>query len=140
MKLKTYTDGGARGNPGPAAAGIVVKNEANKTLAAFGVYLGHQTNNFAEYTAVIEALKKAKELGATEVECIMDSLLVVKQMRREYKVKEPTLQKLFLQVYNLSQEFKKITYRHVYREDNKEADAEVNKALDAMAGSLQSSL
>lgn len=131
MKLITYTDGGARGNPGPAAAGIVVKDATGKTLHAFGVWLGHQTNNFAEYTALLEALKKAKELGGTEVDCVLDSELVVKQMRREYKVKEPTLQKLWLQVYNLSQQFKKVTYRHVLRAQNKEADAEVNKILDA---------
>lgn len=131
MKVVTYTDGGARGNPGPAASGIVVKDETGKTLSAFGVYLGIQTNNVAEYTALLEALKKAKELGATEVDCVLDSELVVKQMRGEYKVKEPTLQKLFIKVYNVAAGFKKVTYRHVMREKNKEADAEVNKILDA---------
>lgn len=131
MKLITYTDGGARGNPGPAGAGIVIKDATGKTVAAFGVYLGHQTNNFAEYTALLEALKKAKELGATEVDCVLDSELIVKQMRGEYKVKEPTLQKFFVQVYNISQQFKKVTYRHVLRAYNKEADAEVNKAIDS---------
>ena len=131
MKLTTYTDGGARGNPGPAAGGIVIKNEAGKTIASFGVYLGIQTNNVAEYSALLEALKKAKHLGATEVECVLDSELIVRQMRREYKVKEPHLQKLFIQVYNVTAEFKKVTYRHVLREQNKEADAEVNKILDA---------
>lgn len=131
MRLITYTDGGARGNPGPAAAGIVVKNEAGEILAAFGKYLGEQTNNFAEYTALILALEKAKELGADEVDCVLDSELVVKQMRREYKVKEPTLQKLFMQVYNAAQAFKKVTFRHTLRAGNKEADAEVNKVLDA---------
>ncbi len=130
MKLTTYTDGGARGNPGPAAAGVVIKNETGATLAAFGSYLGRQTNNFAEYTALLLALKKAKELGATEVNCVLDSELVVKQMRGEYKVKEPSLQKLFIQVYNLTQQFKKVAYRHVLRHLNKEADREVNKALD----------
>ncbi len=131
MKLTTYTDGGARGNPGPAAAGIVIKDANGKIIASFGKYLGHQTNNFAEYTALILALQKAEELGAAEVDCVLDSELVVKQMRREYKVKEPTLQKLFLQVYNLSTRFKKVTYRHTLRAGNKEADAEVNEALDA---------
>ncbi len=130
MKLFTYTDGGARGNPGPAATGIVIKNAAGEKLAAYGEYLGAQTNNFAEYSALISALKKAKELGATEVDCILDSELVVKQMRGEYKVKEPTLQKLFVQVYNLASQFKKISYRHILRHNNKEADAEVNKILD----------
>ncbi len=130
MKLITHTDGGARGNPGPAAAGIVIKNEAGVVLAHYGEYLGHQTNNFAEYSALISALKKAKELGATEVHCVLDSELIVKQMRGEYKVKEPTLQKLFMQVYNTATQFKKVTYRHTMRAGNKEADAEVNKILD----------
>ena len=130
MKLTTFTDGGARGNPGPAAAGIVIKNDRGETVAAFGVWLGHQTNNYAEYTALLSALQKSKELGATEVDCLLDSELVVKQMRREYKVKEPTLQKLFVQVYNLAEQFKKVTYQHVRRENNKEADEEVNKILD----------
>jgi ribonuclease HI len=130
MKLITYTDGGARGNPGPAAAGIVIKNESGVTLTSFGVYLGEQTNNFAEYSALLEALKKAKELGAIEVNCFLDSELVVKQMRREYKVKEPALQKLFIKVHNAAAGFKKVTYQHVPREKNKEADLEVNKTLD----------
>lgn len=130
-KLITHTDGGARGNPGPAAAGIVVQDEAGTVLAAYGEYLGHQTNNFAEYSALLSALKKAKELGATEVDCVLDSELVVKQMRGEYKVKEPTLQKLFIQVYNAAAQFKKVTYRHTLRAGNKAADAEVNKILDA---------
>lgn len=130
MKVITYTDGGARGNPGPAAAGIVIKDETGKILSAYGEYLGHQTNNYAEYYALLSALKRAKELGATEADCVLDSELVVKQMRREYKVKEPTLQKLWLQVYNTATQFKKVTYRHVLRAQNKEADAEVNKAID----------
>ncbi|MEK7625075.1 MAG: ribonuclease HI family protein [Patescibacteria group bacterium] len=131
MKLITFTDGGARGNPGPAASGIVIKDHTGKNISSFGIYLGIQTNNFAEYTGLIEALKKAGELGATEVDCNLDSELIVKQMRGEYKVKEPTLQKLFVKVYNLATGFKKVTYRHVPREQNKEADAEVNKTLDA---------
>ncbi len=131
MKLTTYSDGGARGNPGPAAAGIVIKNEAGKIVAAYGEYLGVQTNNYAEYSALLSALKRAKTLGATYVECILDSELVVKQMQGIYKVKEPTLQKLFVQVYNVAQQFKKVTYRHTMRAGNSEADAEVNKILDA---------
>ncbi len=129
-KLIIYTDGGSRGNPGPAATGVVIKNEAGKTLTAYGEFLGKQTNNFAEYSALISGLKKAKNLGATEVECILDSELICKQMRLEYKVKEPTLQKLFIQAYNAAMQFKKVTYKHVLREKNKEADAEVNKCLD----------
>ncbi len=130
MKLIMYADGGARGNPGPAAAGVVIKNEKNETLASYGEYLGEQTNNFAEYSATISGLKKALELGADEIECILDSQLVVEQLNGRWKVKEPTLQKLFLEAWNLLQKFKKIQIRHTLRGNNKEADAEVNKALD----------
>lgn len=130
MKLIIFTDGGSRNNPGPAATGVVIKNEAGKILAAYGEYIGIQTNNTAEYAAVISALKKARELGADTVECYMDSLLVVEQMNRRWKVKEPHLQKLFVQTWNAAAQFKKVTFRHIRREKNKEADAEVNKALD----------
>lgn len=130
MKLTIYSDGGARGNPGPAATGIVIKNDKGETVTSFGEYLGEQTNNFAEYMALIAGLKKAKELGATEVECVLDSELVVKQMQRAYKVKEPTLQKKFIEAYNAAAQFKKCAFRHTLRENNKEADAIVNKILD----------
>ncbi|MFA6424293.1 MAG: ribonuclease HI family protein [Candidatus Magasanikbacteria bacterium] len=130
MKLTTFTDGGARGNPGPAATGVVIKDEDGHTMDAYGEYLGEQTNNFAEYSALISALKRAKELGATEVECVLDSELVTKQMQGFYKVREPILQKLFIQAYNAAAQFKKVKYRHTLRENNKEADAEVNKILD----------
>ncbi len=130
MKLIVYSDGGARGNPGPAAIGVVVKTENGKNLAAYGEYLGEQTNNYAEYMGLISGLKKAKELGATEVECILDSELVTKQMQRKYKVREPTLQKLFIQAYNASSTFKKVTYKHILRAGNKEADELVNETLD----------
>jgi ribonuclease HI len=130
MKLTTYTDGGARGNPGPAALGVVIKNETGATVAGYGIYLGEQTNNFAEYSALISALEKAKELGATEVHCILDSELVTKQMNRQYKVRDPGLQKLFIKAYNAAQQFKKVTFTHTLRANNKEADAWVNDALD----------
>jgi len=131
MKLTIYTDGGSRNNPGPAATGVIIKDENGKTLAAYGEYLGEQTNNYAEYMAIISGLKKAHALGATEVECIADSKLVVEQMNGNWKVREPSLQKLFVQAYNAATKFKKTKYRHVLRELNKEADAEVNKILDA---------
>ena len=130
MKLTTFTDGGARGNPGPAATGIVIKDQHNKIIAAYGEYLGEQTNNYAEYAAVISALRKAKELKADEVECFLDSKLVVEQLNRKWKVKEPSLQKLFIQAYNVTAQFKKVTFKHIYREKNKEADALVNETLD----------
>lgn len=130
MKVTIYTDGGARGNPGPAATGVVIKDAKGKTVAHYGEYLGEQTNNYAEYSALISGLKKAKALGADEVDCMLDSELVVKQLQRKYKVKEPTLQKLFILAYNASAQFKHTTYKHIPRERNKEADAEVNKILD----------
>ncbi|MFA6427012.1 MAG: ribonuclease HI family protein [Candidatus Magasanikbacteria bacterium] len=130
MKLTIYTDGGSRNNPGPAATGVVIKDEQGHAVASYGEYLGEQTNNYAEYMAVISGLKKAKELGADEVECVMDSKLVCEQLNGRWKVKEPTLQKLFIQAWNLTSQFKKIKIRHTLRENNKEADAEVNKILD----------
>jgi len=130
MKLIIYTDGGARGNPGPAATGIVIKDELGKILESFGEYLGEQTNNFAEYSALIAGLAKAEKLGAKEVQCFLDSELVVKQMQRIYKVKEPTLQKKFIEAYNLTTKFNKVTFKHIAREYNKEADKIVNEVLD----------
>jgi len=131
MKLIIHTDGGSRGNPGPAASGIVIKDHAGEEVVSFGEYLGEQTNNFAEYSAVIAALKRAHTLEATEVELITDSKLVVEQLNQNWKVKEPTIQKLFIQAYNEMQGFQKITIKHTMREGNTEADAEVNKVLDA---------
>jgi ribonuclease HI len=130
MKLTLYTDGGARGNPGPAATGVVIKNEAGEIIESFGNYLGEQTNNFAEYTALIEALQKAQELGATEVTCISDSKLVVEQLNRNWKVKEPSIQTLFLKAWKELEKFDRWEIKHTLREGNKEADAEVNKILD----------
>jgi ribonuclease HI len=130
MKFTLYTDGGARGNPGPAATGIVIKDASNNTIAAYGEYLGHQTNNYAEYMAIISALKKAKNLGATEIYCYCDSKLVVEQLNRNWKVKEPSIQTLFLQAWKELNQFDRWTITHIRRELNKEADAEVNRVLD----------
>ncbi len=130
MKIILFTDGGSRGNPGPSASGVVIKNEAGEVLFAGGEYLGVQTNNFAEYSALIFALKKTKELGGTIAECVLDSELVVKQMLGKYKVKDPTLQQLYRQVKKLSEEFISISFRHTLRDGNKAADAEVNRILD----------
>jgi ribonuclease HI len=130
MKLFLYTDGGSRNNPGPSASGVVIKDESGKTIANYGEYLGIQTNNFAEYSAAISALKKAKTLGATEVELIVDSKLVCEQLNKKWKVKHPNIQPLFLQAWKEMQGFKKVTIKHILREGNKEADAEVNKILD----------
>ena len=129
-KIIIYSDGGARGNPGPAGIGAVLYDENKNLLAEISTYLGVATNNQAEYKALIAALKKAKELGANELNCFLDSELVVKQLRREYKVKNSELAPLFLEVHNLSLSFQKINYSHVCRELNKEADRLANEAMD----------
>ena len=130
MKLTIYTDGGARGNPGPAGIGAVVYNSAGQKIAEIANFLGVATNNQAEYQAVIAALKKAAELKADELDFYLDSELVVKQLKREYKVKNKDLAPLFLTVHNLSLNFKRISYTHIPRERNQEADSLANQAMD----------
>jgi len=129
-KLIIFTDGGARGNPGPSGIGAVLYNEDKAIVAEISEYLGVATNNQAEYKALIAALKKATELKATELDCYLDSELVVKQLKREYKVKNQDLAPLFLMIHNLSLNFKKISYTHIPREKNKEADRLANEAMD----------
>ena len=130
MKLIIYTDGGARGNPGPAGIGAVIYNEEKILVGEVSEYLGVATNNQAEYKALIAALKKAQSLGGTDLDCRLDSELVVKQLRREYKVKNKDLAPLFLEVHNLSLNFKKISFSHIPRELNAEADSLANEAMD----------
>lgn len=130
-KIKIYTDGGARGNPGPAGCGVVMFDENDKVVAKYKKYLGKQTNNFAEYSAIILALEEAKKIGAEEIEMNLDSELAVKQLNREYKVKNKNLAKLFVRVFNLSHSFSKVTFRHVPREENRLADALANQAMDS---------
>lgn len=129
-KFIIFTDGGARGNPGPAGIGAVIYNEDKVLVAEISEYLGETTNNQAEYKALIAALKKAITLGAIEVECYLDSELVVKQLNREYKIKNKELAPLFLEIHNLSLNFKKISFTHIPRERNKEADKLANEAMD----------
>ncbi len=129
IRYTIHSDGGARGNPGPAAIGVVISDN-EKVIATISRCLGEATNNQAEYQAVIAGLEKALQLKINEVECILDSELVVKQLRREYKVKNKELAALFVKAYNLSLQFKKISFRHVPREENKAADRLVNEALD----------
>ena len=126
-----HTDGGARGNPGPAASGVVIE-ENGKVVDAFGRFLGeNMTNNQAEYLAVEHALQRAKELGGTHVTLYIDSELISSQLRREYKIKNVELGKIFLRVWNLMQEFIDVKIITIRREQNLVADAEVNKAIDA---------
>jgi len=129
-KFIIYTDGGARGNPGPAGIGAIIYDADGQLVAEVSQYLGVATNNQAEYKALLAGLEKAKELGAEDLEFYLDSELVVKQLNREYKVKNKDLAPLFLTVHNLSVNFKKITYTHVPRERNKEADRLANEAMD----------
>lgn len=126
-----HTDGGARGNPGPAGIGAVLKDaETGKVLAEISEYIGEATNNVAEYKAVIAGLEKAKELSATEVRCFLDSLLVVEQLKQNYKVKDANLATLFVKAWNLIQGFTHVTFTHIERAKNKHADRLVNEALD----------
>ena len=135
MKLRIYTDGGARGNPGPAASAAGIKEgyksgaEGN-TIASVSRYLGIATNNQAEYTAVVIALEKAKDLKAETIEFYMDSELAVMQLNGEYRVKNQELARLYLRIFELSHGIKKVSYRHIRREQNAEADKLVNKCID----------
>ncbi len=133
MRVKIYTDGGSRGNPGPAASGAVIKSETGETLAELMKYLGVTTNNQAEYGAIILGLKKAVEIGAKSVDLLMDSELAVKQLKGEYRVKNPEIAKRFLEVKNLLHRFSHVTITHIRRERNTQADALVNKCLDEKA-------
>ncbi len=126
---KLYTDGGARGNPGPAATGYVLF-QGTKRIAEGGTYLGTATNNQAEYQAVIEGMQRAHQLGITSVAVFMDSELIVNQLQQKYKIKDPTLQKLFIKAWNLMQGFASLTVTHIPREQNAEADYLVNQTLD----------
>lgn len=130
MKLKIFTDGGARGNPGPAGIGAIAYGEDGGVVFTVSEYIGEGTNNQAEYKAVIAALEKAKACKAEELLFYLDSELVVKQISREYKVKNADLAPLFLKVYNLTLGLKKVKFQHIPREKNKEADRLANEAMD----------
>ncbi len=148
QKLKIFTDGGARGNPGPAACGVIIKDGQNKVIARHAKYLGVRTNNQAEYEGVLLALTEAQKFGLPrrsplidgvetegkagkiELDFYLDSELVVNQLKGSYKVKDADLQKLFVKIWNLSQSFKKITYTYVPRAMNAMADRLVNEELD----------
>lgn len=136
-----YTDGGSRGNPGPAAYGYVIQGDLIDKKE-HGEYIGETTNNIAEYSAVIAALKKLKALIGTDkakdavVDVRTDSELLVKQVNGEYKVKEESLQSLFMELWNLRMDFGRTTFTHVFREQNQDADRMVNYALDREGNKL----
>ena len=131
LGARLSTDGGARGNPGPAAYGYVLESEDGHVLDARGERIGVATNNVAEYSALVAGLEKALELGVSELEVVSDSELLVKQMRGEYKVKNEALRELSLQAARLGRQLDKVEYRHVRRAQNELADRLVNEALDA---------
>lgn len=136
QKIIVYTDGGSRGNPGPSAVGVVLGERK------YSEYIGEGTNNEAEYKAVIFALKKVKALlgkkttEAAEIEIRSDSELLVKQLNGEYKISEPRIQQLFIEIWNLKVDFGNVVFIQIPREQNKEADKLVNEALDRQQGSL----
>ena len=132
-KLIMYTDGGARGNPGPAAIGVAIYEVANihTPIQTYKKYLGETTNNQAEYRALLTGLEMANKLGAKELVCYLDSELVVKQLTGIYKIKEAGLQELAMDAIRLKNNFDIVEFRHIPREKNKLADQLVNDALDA---------
>jgi ribonuclease HI len=131
LKAKLFTDGGARGNPGPAAFGYVLETEDGTVLDARGEKIGIATNNVAEYSALVAGLQAALAQGVTDLEVVSDSELVVKQMRGEYKVKNAALRELSLEAAGLARRLGKVVYTAVRREHNELADRLVNEALDS---------
>jgi len=140
MKLIIYTDGGARGNPGPAATGVVIAGENSEPIKKYSEYLGEKTNNEAEYQAIIFALKKVKALygkdkiKAMKIEVRSDSELIVRQLNHQYKIEEEHLQKLFMKIWNMLIGFGEVKFVHIPREENKEADNPVYECLDGEMG------
>lgn len=141
-KLVVYTDGGSRGNPGPAAIGVAFTGANGQVSKRYGKAIGRKTNNEAEYEAVLFALTKARALygkehiAAMPVEVRMDSELVCRQLNGEYKVEEERLWPLFMRIWNVRRDFGDLSFLHVRREENREADRLVNEALDSEQGRL----
>ena len=132
MKARLFTDGGSRGNPGPAAYGYVLESEDGHVLASHGEAIGVATNNVAEYRGLLAGLERAIQAGVGELEVVSDSELLVKQMRGEYKVKKDTLRELVAEAHDLADRLDTVTYTAVRREHNELADQLVNEALDAI--------
>ena len=131
MKYVVHTDGGARGNPGPAAIGVVIETAQGKKIAEFGKRIGETTNNVAEYVALAQALKYIKREPGIEIDCYLDSVLVVNQLMGTFKVKDSKLRELLMQIRGLEQDLGGVVRYHVVpRENNARADFFVNQALD----------
>jgi ribonuclease HI len=133
VKARLFTDGGSRGNPGPAAYAFVLETADGTVLDARGETIGVATNNVAEYSALVAGLERAVELGVDDLEVVSDSELLVKQMRGEYRVKNRALQDLFLDASRLARRIHRVSYTAVRREHNELADSLVNEALDRAA-------
>lgn len=134
MTLLIHIDGAARGNPGPASLGVVVQGEDGGVLRESGRCLGEQTNNTAEYEALLEALRQAALLGGTRLRVSSDSQLLVRQFNGQYKVKNARLAGLLFEAHRLARGFERVELVHVPREENRRADELANEALDAEAG------
>jgi ribonuclease HI len=130
VRFRAHIDGAARGNPGPAGAGVYVEAEEDMPAEELFEALGHQTNNVAEYSALLLALRRAEERGAADVAIASDSLLLVQQMLGRYKVKAPHLQPLFAEAYRRAKGFRRFSIRHVRREQNEKADRLANLGSD----------
>lgn len=129
-RLVIHTDGAARGNPGPAGAGAVLRRASGELVEEASRYLGRATNNVAEYGALILALERAREHGAREIEIRADSELLVRQMSGEYKIKNEALKELAARAHEIARSFKRVAYVHVRREYNRDADRLANRAID----------
>ena len=130
LRVRIHTDGGARGNPGPAAAAFVIVADDDTVLREEGVFLGRATNNVAEYSAMIAGLRAAEEIGADEVDLFSDSQLMVRQMTGQYRVKNAGLKPMHATARELAKRFDRCDFHHVRRESNERADTLVNEALD----------
>ncbi len=128
--LVAHIDGGARGNPGPAGYGVVIEDQAGRPVARLSRYLGHRTNNYAEYMGLLAALEYACQHGAKGLKVISDSELLVRQVNGQYKVRRPQLKELHAQARSLIQRLDWFAIEHVLRDKNKEADALANRAMD----------
>lgn len=129
-KIIAYTDGASRGNPGKAGIGIALFNEEGEMIKEISDYIGETTNNIAEYTALVVALKAALEMECEEIELVLDSELIVKQIKGEYRVKNQGLKPLYQEAVKLLDQFKSYSIRHVRRENNKKADKLANRGID----------
>ena len=140
LYLVAYVDGGSRGNPGPAGYGVFITDQSGRKIAALHEYLGHQTNNHAEYQALLAALDYALKHGHKALKVVGDSELLVKQIRGEYKVKSPALQDLYRTARQLIEQLEWFSIQHVLREKNAEADRLANLAMDKGVGRMPSAL